>query len=565
MKSNSKGYTVLARKYRPQTFSEVVGQQHVTQTLQNAIKQKRVGQGYLFIGTRGVGKTTIARILSKALNCLSSDEPVTEPCCTCENCQSISAGSFLDVIEIDGASNRGIEEIRRLRDSVAIAPVSGRFKIYIIDEVHMLTREAFNALLKTLEEPPPHVKFFFATTEPHKIPATILSRVQKFELKRINWSTLYNYVEKIAESENVNIDKAAITVVAKAGSGSVRDAMSVLDQVIALADDEISEKVVVGLLGWSQQDVFVNLNNAIISQDIEKALEVVRRVIEKGSDPEQFILGMLQFLRNVMVVKSVKTPKTLIEESPEFIEILKETAGNYSLEQLIYSIDILMELIPRLEATEAKQTALELAVMKLLYARRQVSVDDIFSRLELLENGSVINEQEIKVKEQRLEVGKKKTEDGGQNVAQASRLEESTEQKLEPEPPKDLDELWKEFLKNLENNDHKLFSILNQGNAVIQGQDSVQLVYKPVDEMCYEAVSSDKVSSEVKKKFLDSFNKNMNLSAVLEKQEVEVSEVSTIGDSQSSNEKIVEKIKNNDGVKSALELFPGSKFEGVEE
>ena len=467
MKSNSKGYTVLARKYRPQTFGEVVGQEHVTTTLQNAIKQKRVGQGYLFIGTRGVGKTTIARILSKALNCLSADEPVPEPCCTCENCKSISEGSFLDVIEIDGASNRGIEEIRRLRDSVAIAPVSGRFKIYIIDEVHMLTREAFNALLKTLEEPPPHVKFFFATTEPHKIPATILSRVQKFELKRINWNTLYNYVEKIAKEENVDIDKAAITVVAKAGSGSVRDAMSVLDQVIALADDKISENVVVGLLGWSEQDVFINLNNAIISQDIEKALDVVRRVIEKGSDPEQFILGMLQFLRNVMVVKSVKTPEDLIEEAPEFIELLKKTADNYSVEQLIYSIDILMELIPRLEATEAKQTALELAVLKLLYARRQVSVDDIFSRLELLENGSVISER-------KTEGGGQKTEDREQNVAQASRLEEVAEQKTEK--PKSLEELWREFLKNLENNDNKLFSILECANAIFKDQDTIQLV-----------------------------------------------------------------------------------------
>ena len=557
----AKGYTVLARKYRPQTFKEVVGQQHVTTTLQNAIKQKRVGQGYLFIGTRGVGKTTIARILSKALNCLSSDEPVTEPCCKCENCLSISEGSFLDVIEIDGASNRGIEEIRRLRDSVAIAPVSGRFKIYIIDEVHMLTREAFNALLKTLEEPPPHVKFFFATTEPHKIPATILSRVQKFELKRINWNTLYNYVEKIAKEENVDIDKAAITVVAKAGSGSVRDAMSVLDQVIALADDKISEEEVVGLLGWSDQEVFINLNKAIVGQNIEEALEVVRRVIEKGSDPEQFILGMLQFLRNIMVAKSVSDPKSVIEESPEFIELLKKTTDDYSLEQLIYSIDILMELIPRLEATEAKQTALELAVMKLLYARKQVSVDDIFSRLESLENGSVMEKERAKVRDLGKVSAEKDIEGAGQKATPVPQPEEVAAPKPEP---KLLDELWKEFLGNIKNNDNKLFSILNKGTVIIQDQDSIQLVYKSENEMCYEAVLSTKVSSEIKKKFLDSFNKNLKISAIIEKSEKNISTSSITEKQKCSNAEIVEKFRNNDGVKTALELFPGSKFEGVE-
>ncbi len=486
MKSDNQGYTVLARKYRPQTFEEVVGQKHVTETLQNAIRQKRVGQGYLFIGTRGVGKTTIARILAKALNCLSGDEPVPVPCCACENCNSISDGSFLDVIEIDGASNRGIEEIRRLRDSVAIAPVSGRFKIYIIDEVHMLTREAFNALLKTLEEPPPHVKFFFATTEPHKIPATILSRVQKFELKRINWNDLLSYVEKIAKNEKVKIDKAAITVVAKAGSGSVRDALSVLDQVIALSGDKVSEDVVIGLLGWTDQEVFVNLNNAIVGQEVEKALDVVRRVIEKGSDPEQFILGMLQFLRNVMVANSVTNPETIIEESPEFIDLLKKAAKNYSFEQLIYSIDILMELIPRLEATEAKQTALELAVMKLIHARKKVSIDDIFARLESLENGP-----QAEGREQRTEDRGQKTEDKGQKA-------EGREQRAEEEKKESI----KESIEKFKND-----------------------------------IKSETESKKEKKE---------------KKQEV-------------SKEELIEKSKEDPGVKTALELFPGSEVVDVVE
>jgi len=564
MKSNNQGYTVLARKYRPQTFEEVVGQEHVTETLQNAIRQRRVGQGYLFIGTRGVGKTTIARIFAKALNCLSADEPVPVPCCTCENCRSISDGSCLDVIEIDGASNRGIEEIRRLRDSVAIAPVSARFKIYIIDEVHMLTREAFNALLKTLEEPPPHVKFFFATTEPHKIPATILSRVQKFELKRINWNNLYNYVEKIAKDEKVDIDKAAITVVAKAGSGSIRDALSVLDQVIALSDDKISEEVVVGLLGWTDQEVFVNLNDAIVNQEVEKALDVVRRVIEKGSDPEQFILGMLQFLRNIMVVKSVKNPETVIEESPDFINLLKKNSDNYTSEQLIYSIDILMELIPRLEATEAKQTALELAVMKLLHVRRKVSIDDIFSRLESLEKGSEVG----RASQREQSDSGQKTEDKGRKGDEPlpeTRSPQSENQESKIKDQKSLEDLWKDFLKALEKSEYKLFSILNPAKATIKSQDTIQLVYNSENEMCYEAVNTDNVFSEIKKKFKDNYDKSLSLDILLEKPEKDISASSTAEKTKLTKKELLEKVKNDPGVKTALELFPGSEVIDVVE
>ena len=252
--SESNNYQVLARRWRPQRFSEVVGQDHIVTTLQNAISQKRVGQGYLFIGTRGTGKTTIARILAKALNCQAGDEPATEPCCECASCRAIKDGSSLDVIEIDGASNRTIDNIRQIRDTVSIAPVASRYKIYIIDEVHMLTKEAFNALLKTLEEPPAHVKFFFATTDPQKIPPTIMSRVQKFELHRMDWNTLNSYLSVMAEKEGLKTTPSAIAAVARAGNGSMRDALSVFDQVLAWGGESVTEMDVAALLGLTPRD-----------------------------------------------------------------------------------------------------------------------------------------------------------------------------------------------------------------------------------------------------------------------------------------------------------------------
>ena len=394
MGNKTNNYTVLARKWRPQNFEDVIGQQHVTTTLQNAIKMGRVGQGYLFIGTRGVGKTTIARIMSKALNCLSTDSPNPNPCGVCENCIAIRDGRCLDVMEIDGASNRGIEEIRRLRDSVAIAPVSARYKIYIIDEVHMLTREAFNALLKTLEEPPAHVKFFFATTEPHKIPATILSRVQKFELRRVEYKILLDYLNKIAKDEKVKIDEGALSAISIAGNGSVRDALSVFDQVLALSDDKINEEDVIQLLGWTDREIYLELNEAIVKQDAARALEAIGRVVKTGHDPTQFILGLLRFMRNLLLFKSIPNAESVIEEPVDFLKKLKSAADNYTPQQLLYSIDVLLEVLPRLESTEAKQVLLEITILKLLHARKRVSLDEVFSRLAALETGSPLVEKE---------------------------------------------------------------------------------------------------------------------------------------------------------------------------
>ena len=418
--SENTNYQVLARRWRPQRFSEVVGQDHIVTTLQNAIAQGRVGQGYLFIGTRGTGKTTLARILAKALNCLSSDKPVMEPCCECASCQAIRDGSSLDVIEIDGASNRTIDNIRQIRDTVSIAPVSSRYKIYIIDEVHMLTKEAFNALLKTLEEPPAHVKFFFATTDPQKIPPTIMSRVQKFELRRMDWNTLNGYLSRMAEKEGLKASSDAIAAVARAGNGSMRDALSVFDQVLAWGGETVTEKDVAALLGQTDREIILELNSAVAKKDHEAALRCVAKVMESGRDAEQFLLTLIQFFRDQLILKVSREPGNLLEESPEHLKELKEAAGAHSVNDLMQSIDELLKILPKLSATEAKQTILELAVLKLIHIRSRISPDEIFERLRALEQGSVIREKEKETQTNQVKAPENSGESG--DVALARQL-----------------------------------------------------------------------------------------------------------------------------------------------
>jgi DNA polymerase-3 subunit gamma/tau len=472
----------LARKWRPQTFAQVIGQEHVTTTLQNAITQGRLGQGYLFIGTRGVGKTTIARILAKALNCLSAPGPTPTPCDQCTNCVAIRDGACLDVIEIDGASNRGIEEIRRLRDSVAIAPVSARYKVYIIDEVHMLTKEAFNALLKTLEEPPPHVKFFFATTEPHKIPATILSRVQKFELRRVPWDALVQYLGTVARAEGMTIEPGALGVIARAGDGSVRDTLSVFDQVLALAAEKITEEEVVALLGWTERETYLALHRAVVAEDVAGALAIVEHVVERGRDPEQFLLGLLDFLRSLLVVRHVGKPENVLAETAESLRALREAAQHYTQEQLLYAMDVVLETLPRLAATEAKQTALELALLKVLRARRRVSLDSMLERLSALERGGGAATQVM-------------TEAPAQYAAEPAAAPP-------PQPaaaaasttPVDA---WRTWLAGLATSDAKLHALLAPVSVAAAGTDSLRLLVPHAAEMTWQAVTQKKTHARI--------------------------------------------------------------------
>src|SRR5881398_2135906 len=284
-------YQVIARKYRPQRFSDVIGQEHVTQTLSNAIEQKRIAHAYLFCGPRGTGKTTIARIFAKCLNC--TDGPKVDFADNDPRCQEITEGRALDVLEIDGASNRGIEEIRELRETVKYAPATSKFKIYIIDEVHMLTKEAFNALLKTLEEPPAHVKFMFATTEPEKVLPTILSRCQRFDLRRIPAALIVKHLAQIARQEKVKIDDAALYAIARGADGGMRDAESTLDQLISFCGNRIEESDVLSMFGLTAQKQLLELAKGVLAGEIETALRALNELARHGKDPGRLLSDML--------------------------------------------------------------------------------------------------------------------------------------------------------------------------------------------------------------------------------------------------------------------------------
>ncbi|HUW43258.1 MAG TPA: DNA polymerase III subunit gamma/tau [Thermoplasmata archaeon] len=318
-------YLVFARKWRPQSFEDVLAQDHVTVTLRNAIKSGRIGHAYLFTGSRGVGKTTTARILAKALNCDNGPSPT--PCQTCDACIRITMGNHLDVLEIDGASNRGIDEIRDLREKARYAAAEGRYKIYIIDEVHMLTKEAFNALLKILEEPPDMVIFIFATTEPRKVPATILSRCQRFDFRRIPAAVMSAYLSREAGSEGISIDSQALGLICRSSGGSMRDALSVMDQMVSYAGNDIKGEEIRGLLGLVESDLLANLAIAILSGRSGEALDCVERAFARGYSIEEMMDAFISFLRNLLMV-TTGASLALQDVSDSEMELLGKAARN---------------------------------------------------------------------------------------------------------------------------------------------------------------------------------------------------------------------------------------------
>ena len=327
-------YIVIARKWRPQKFAEVVGQEHITQSLENSVLSGKLAHAYLFVGPRGVGKTSCARILAKSLNC--KDAPTIDPCGKCSACLEIAEGRSLDVIEIDGASNRGIDEIRTLRENVKFAPVLGKYKIYIIDEVHMLTPEAFNALLKTLEEPPEHVKFIFATTQPTKILPTILSRCQRFEFNRIPVLKIIDKLEEIAKAEKISINKDVFFDIAKISDGSMRDAESILDQLVVFSKNDIKSEDVVAVMGLVEQEAFFEFVEAIKKQDAQFCIDFISKLFTRGKDISKFLQGLLWHLRNIMLAKIMKSNLEELLDLPKNItDRVIEQGKSLTLQELI--------------------------------------------------------------------------------------------------------------------------------------------------------------------------------------------------------------------------------------
>jgi len=375
-------YQVIARKYRPQRFEDVVGQEHVTQTLSNAISQGRIAHAYLFVGPRGTGKTTIARIFAKCLNCTGGPKAVFDD--KDPKVQEITEGRSMDVLEIDGASNRGIDEVRELRETVKYSPASSKFKIYIIDEVHMLTKEAFNALLKTLEEPPAHVKFMFATTEPEKILPTILSRCQRFDLRRIPTSLIVKHLREIAGLEKVKIDDAALQAIARGADGGMRDAESTLDQLISFCGDHITENDALSMFGLAAQGQILALSDAILAGETESALRLLNDLAKQGKDLGRLVSELLNQFRNLLIFQVGKGDLSLMEVSETEAAALAEQSKRATTDALTRIMEVLTECERQLRDTTSKKILVEVTIFKMIEARNAVSIDTVLNRVQQL-------------------------------------------------------------------------------------------------------------------------------------------------------------------------------------
>lgn len=440
-------YLVLARKYRPQTFDEVVGQDHVSTTLKNAITADRVAHAMLFTGPRGTGKTTIARILAKALNCTDNESEPYQPCNKCQSCLEITSGHDVDVFEIDGASNNSVEQVRELRENITYRPVHSRFKIYIIDEVHMLSLAAFNALLKTLEEPPSHVKFLFATTDPQKIPVTILSRCQRHDLRRVRLNSVIDHMANLCEKERVTVEKQSLELIGFESGGSLRDALSLLDQVLSCSGDSVDHDLVVDLLGIFDRKILFELSSSILKRDIENILNIIETLHRKGNDFVKLYNAIIAHIRNMLVVKLSGGSDALVEVPQYEIDQLLSQVKNVSHTYLTQILDILINEESHLKYASSPKIAFEMIFIKLFQISPAVSIDELIRKVDALKGNIVVGEVKNEPpRSEKKEVQKEikelvKAERKAENKPQTSQIKERYNDTL------GYDRNWEVFLK----------------------------------------------------------------------------------------------------------------------
>jgi DNA polymerase III subunit gamma/tau len=433
-------YEVFARKYRPQTFDDLVGQDHVSRTLKNAVAQNRLAHAYLFVGPRGIGKTSTARILAKSLNCVKG--PTVTPCGECDNCREIAAGNSLDVIEIDGASNNSVEDVRQLRENVRYAPAKGRYKIYLIDEVHMLSPAAFNALLKTLEEPPAHVKFIFATTEPQKVLPTILSRCQRFDLHRIPANLIAKHLQFIAGKEKITLEPAAAHAIARGAEGGLRDAESMLDQLVAFCGEKVSENDVLDVFGFTSEQTVVDLTGRILRAETPGAIDLLHQQSDAGKDMMRLMSDLIAYLRDLLIFKA--KPDALKDDvEPDVQTSLASHAELITTDRLLELVDQFAAAEGRMKWAPNKKLHFEVAIIKAIQALGQVTLDEVIEKLsELREGGRVAADADRGDVDSRAW---KAAVDDPENISRAGSGDSTSAPRVAETSP-DANELWQKVL-----------------------------------------------------------------------------------------------------------------------
>ncbi|MGD0915790.1 MAG: DNA polymerase III subunit gamma/tau [Thermodesulfobacteriota bacterium] len=567
-------YLVLARKWRPQVFEDVVGQRPITQTLQNAISQKRVAHAFLFTGARGVGKTSTARILAKALNCEAG--PQINPCNRCSACHEISSGISMDVIEIDGASNRGIDEIRELKENVRYTPAKSRYKVYIIDEVHMLTREAFNALLKTLEEPPPHIIFVFATTEPHKIPATILSRCQRYDFKRIPLKEIIGSLKRIVEEEKIQISQRGLLSIAQASEGSLRDAQSLLDQVISYGGKDIRDEDIAEILGLIDRKILYDTVEAIANKDIERCVEIVDRVYHFGYDLQHFCRELLQYLRNLILMKVSQHPEGLMELPEDELVVLRKLSERFDFDQLNHLFSLLLKGENEVAQSTFPRTMLEVALIRMATLRPLLPIDEILRKLEKLEKVDhptmATGEDDEPPADQRLERPDQALDSMGVSeeteplpLERTPTLNDSQKEAGEggDESQKVHEETWKGLVDFTRGKNPVLGSFLAMGSLVDVNDEKIEIGFEK-DSFHYDRISEKENRSQLEAICHEYLQRKTKLiitaldqRAGLKKRAVSEAEETRRNKLQSGKEQ-----KENPLIQEALRLFNGRIVEG---
>ncbi len=551
-------YLVFARKWRPQNFDEVIGQEHIATTLKNAISLNRVAHAYLFSGPRGTGKTSTARILAKALNC--EQGPAPEPCNRCVACQEISAGRSLDVMEIDGASNRGIEQIRQLRENVKFAPSKSRFKVYIIDEVHQITTDGFNAPLKTLEEPPAHIKFIFATTQAHKVLPTILSRCQRFDFKPLSTSSIAQKLKQIIKVEKLDVTEEALLYSARSAVGSMRDAESILDQLISFCQgQQVKLETVTQALGMVDLDALGEISQKIIERSSADALALIEKIINQGKDLSQFVAGLMEHFRNILITKIVgsKSAHNLIDLPGEHIMRTSEQGKSVTLEEIFYIFNVLVRAQENLRRTLSSRVIVEMAIVRLTQRENLSSLEEILSRLTNLEQ----NLQEARGPVNLVSPAQEpapSTDNSGEDETQAQIQNDSVSLEHEPRLPtsvplsEELNNTWANFLQAIREEKMFMASYLEFGQMAGLKDKVLTIAFPEKCNFYKETLERPENKKLIEEKAKEVFGHNLKVRFILDKD----FRAQTPEEKQKSQEP-PKKTSTEPIIQSALKVFQG--------